>query len=406
MPPRLVKAIQGWYVIFYTMHPDSLDLLRHRKSFQLGRISNKRERTARAQVILEAIEELLPAGYPWIDGAAVYDIDKFIALKRRKAAQAPSFQAEKGVLEALKFVTDIKCQADRKETVKTYLNAYRRIQEFLEKNALSGLPVTEFNAYHAQAYMDEVRLRVGSNTYNNYRGQIIVLFNAMKDRGMILENPFLKVPKVPKAKKRRRAFTPAEAALVLDELYQSDYWLFILVLLHLGEWIRRTEAYRLRFNRFNLQEGYIQMTEQDTKNRQESIVTIPKDLLIFFLDERFTRWPGNYLVFGAEGQPHASQVAGENTYKRRHRLLLIRLKIEGKLKDIEGLSLYSWKDTGMTAMARILTPFQLRDHARHSNTEISLRYYHADNIIQEVRNADLPMLGDLVEKQKARLRKK
>lgn len=405
MPPRLVKAAQGWYVIFYTVHPDTLLLERHRKSYNLGRIGKKRERQARADTIMEAIEELLPVGYPWVNGHQVYDIDRFISLRKKQAA--PSiFKSEKSILECIKFVTDLKCQSDRKETVKTYLNAYRRFEEFLDKNGLATLPVTEFVVQHAQAYMDDLRLRVGNNTYNNYRGQIIVLFNAMKSRGMVAENPFLKTSKVPKAKKRRRAFTQEEAALVLEEIYNTDFWLFILVLLHLGEWVRRTEAYRLRFSRFHLQEGYILMTEQDTKNRQESVVTIPKDLLVFFLDERFTVWPGNYLLFGAGGQPHPSQSAGENTFKLRHRNLLIRLKTEGKLKDINGLSLYSWKDTGMTAMARILTPFQLRDHARHHDTEMAMRYYHAEKTIPEVRDAHLPMLTKIVKEQKERLRKK
>jgi hypothetical protein len=244
---------------------------------------------------------------------------------------------------------------------------------------------------------------VGNNTYNNYRGQTIVLFNAMRNRGMMEENPFQKTPKVPRAKKGRRAFSNDEAAVVLGEIYEKDYWLFILVLLHLGEWIRRTEAYRLRFNRFHLQEGYILLTQDDTKNRQESTVTIPKEFLPFFLDERFTKWPANYLLFGALGKPHPSKSAGENTYKFRHRMLLVRLKLEGKLKDITGLSLYSWKDTGMTFMAKHLTPFQLRDHARHSSTDISMLYYHADQIIEEVRDSQIPFLDELIKKQKERL---
>lgn len=405
IPPRLVKATQGWYVIFYTMHPETLLSERHRKSYNLGRIRNKRDRMTRATELLDAIEELLPTGYPWLNGKAVYEIDRFIALKRKQVALLTVIKSEKTVLECLKFVTDLKCQSDRKETVRTYLNAYRRIEEFLRKSDLVDLPVTQFGLTHAQAYMDEVRLRVGNNSYNNYRGQIIVLFNAMKDRGMIVENPFHKTPKVPKAKKNRRPFTFEEAVVVLAEIYQNDYWLFILVLLHLTEWVRRTEAYRLRFSRFNLKEGYLLMTEQDTKNRQENIVTIPKELLVFFLDERFTRWPSNYLLFGAAGAPHPSQVAADNTLKLRHRKILIRLKIEGRLKDINGLSLYSWKDTGMTMMSKILNPFQLRDHARHSTTDISMRYYHPEHIIPEVRDAKFDVLQDLVAQQKERLKK-
>jgi len=246
IPPRLVKAVQGWYVIFYAMHPESLEMERHRKSYSLGRIKKKRDRQAKAEAVIEAIEELLPTGYPWVGGQAVFEIDRFIAMQRRLKAASEGFKSEKTVLECLTFIADLKCQADRKETVKTYRNAFVQISRFLRAEGLESLPVSQFGIGHAQAYMDSMRIRVGNNTYNNYRGQAIVLFNAMRDRGMIVDNPFLKTPKVPKAKKVRRPFSAEEATIVLNELYETDYWLLILVLMHLGELTRRTEAFRLR----------------------------------------------------------------------------------------------------------------------------------------------------------------
>lgn len=403
MPPRLVKATQGWYVVFYTVHPDTHILERHRKSYNLGRIEKKRERQARAEVLIEAVEELLPAGYPWIAGEAVYDIDRFIAMQRKLKPAQLGFNSEKSILECLKFVTELKCQSDRYETRKTYRHAYNRLADFITKNKIETLPVNQFQQQHAQAYMDDIRLRLGNNTYNNYRGQAIVLFNAMKDRGMITDNPFLKTNKVPKGKKKRRPFSAEEAQVVLTYLYETDYWLFMLVLLHLSELVRRTEAFRLRFNQFHLKQGYFVISEHDSKNRKESVVTIPKELIIFFIDKRFTAWPGNYLLFGAGGTPDPKKAAGDNTFRHRHRVVLIRLKAEGKLKDISGLSLYSWKDTGMTLMAKYLSPFQLRDHARHSSTDISLRYYHPESIIPEISESKIPFLEEIIEEQKERI---
>jgi hypothetical protein len=60
----------------------------------------------------------------------------------------------------------------------------------------------------------------------------------------------------------------------------------------------------------------------------------------------------------------------------------------------------------MTIMAKYLTPFQLRDHARHSSTDISMRYYHAEQIIPEVRDSKMSLLDDLIKKQKERIFKK
>jgi hypothetical protein len=110
--------------------------------------------------------------------------------------------------------------------------------------------------------------------------------------------------------------------------------------------------------------------------------------LAILREETFARYPGNYLLFGAGGTPHPNKSAGENTFKDRHRRILLSLKKAGKLKDITGLSLYSWKDTGMTEFAKILRPIELRDHARHASIDQSLEYYHQDKIITGVKKSN------------------
>lgn len=57
----------------------------------------------------------------------------------------------------------------------------------------------------------------------------------------------------------------------------------------------------------------------------------------------------------------------------------------GKLQDIRGFTLYSWKDTGCTDAAEFLTPFDLRDQLRHSTMEMVMKYYHKKTVIQAVK---------------------
>lgn len=73
-------------------------------------------------------------------------------------------------------------------------------------------------------------------------------------------------------------------------------------------------------------------------------------------------------------------------------ILIACISTDGNISDEEQTALY----------VGILTPFQLRDHARHSSTDISMRYYHAEQIIPEVRGASFEPLTDLVKKQKKR----
>ena len=146
-------------------------------------------------------------------------------------------------------------------------------------------------------------------------------------------------------------------------------------------------CYRLRFSDFHLAEGYLHLPRTKTKNKRAGVVTIPDSLRDFLMEDRFTRYPANYLLFGAGGHPHASQPAGENTFKRRHAALLDRLRRERRLGDTRGLSLYSWKDTGMTEFAKFLKPFELRDQARYASVDQILTYYHADRVNANVKAA-------------------
>ena len=403
MPPRLVTASQGWHIVFYQTHPETDAPARYRKSYNLGRIKSKPERRAQARLLCEMIAELLEVGYPFIAGRVEFGIEKFIALHQKKEA-GNVMKAEKSLIEVVNFVAQLHSQSESSDTNKTYQSRARIFCKYLDENMMSKLPVTQFSKQHAQAYMDTVRIRVGANTYNNYRNEIAGLFNTMVDRGFIIENPFRGIKKLRPSQKKRRAFTADEATAFLEYVYENDWWLLVLVALHAAGCVRRTEAYRMRFSDVHLKEGYFFLSEhQCLKSKKEQVRTIPQQIRWIFMDERFAGQPKNWLIFGADSKPHPSQNAGENTWRARHRQTLLKLKIDGKIKNIEGLSLYSWKDTGLTFLSKQVNMYQLRDHAGHTTTEMTMRYYHAERIIPEVIKATFPFFEAIAEKQKEKL---
>lgn len=62
--------------------------------------------------------------------------------------------------------------------------------------------------------------------------------------------------------------------------------------------------------------------------------------------------------------------------------------MEGKLVSLEGLTWYSWKDTGISAHARITSPLATRDQAGHDDFQMTLTYYQAEKVNQEYANLD------------------
>jgi len=375
IPPRLVKADQGWYILYY--HHLAGEWVRERKTFNLNRIPDKRRRVERAKEIME-------------------QLDGSISTRNIAGMVSPELNAlgATPVLEALEFAANIICQSPKAETRKSFRMILKMLTEFIRKKGLEGMSIRDFNSKIARAFLDNAIQRgISNTTFNNYRGFAGTLFNKLVSREYIIVNPFEKIEMLKREEKNRRPFTNEEKAVALAEIYSRDYWLFVLVLLHRLTLLRRTECYRLRFNNFNLEEGYIHLPKTSTKNGKVGVVTIPNALRDFLADPRFSKNPGNYLLFGAGCLPHPSKNAGDTSFKERHRRILLELKREGKLADITGLSLYSWKDTGMTEFAKILRPIELRDHARHSSIDQSLAYYHSDKIIERVKGAKVD-LGD------------
>ncbi len=397
LPPRLVEAGQGWYIVFYQVNPATGELERERKSYDLNRLKLP-ERKKRAAALVKEIARLMPGGYPWVASGKVFEIAKYKLLKEKELAAKPEKLPERSVLEALTQATNAKIRDKRKDTVRTFESRSRHIVNWLAKERLSNLPLSEFTKKHAQAYLNEARERVCGTTYNNYRREAIGFWEVMLTNEWIESNPWKKTVRMKKSKKRRRKFELDEAAAMLDYLYENDWWLLILVLLHLGGCLRRTEAYRLRFRDFNLVDGYIHISEDQAKNWKEAPITIPGQILHFLRDERFSAFPLGWLLFGQHCKPHPNISTGENTFKNRHRKALLLLQKQGRVADIEGLSLYSWKDTGLSALAKFLTPFELKDQARHADTATTMIYYEGERIIENAKTAKLPMLEGITER--------
>ncbi len=354
MPPRLVTG-RAWHIVFYALNGGAW--VRQRKTFGLNRIENKTERRKRAAEIIKSID-------------------------------APTESiASTNLIDAIRMAEDIQAKSPKTETRRSYKCVAKLLITHIVEQKKAHYAIGDWTRKDAHAFLDEaVQRGICNTTYNNYRSLAVTLWNVLINRELIEKNPWQGIRQRRRNEKTRRNFSPDEIKVILPEI-EKDFWMYVMVQLHYTCLIRRTECYRLRFKHFNLAEGYIELPETVTKNGKRAIVTIPNAFLSFLRGQKFSGYPINYLVFGKNGQPHPSIPAAENTYKLRHRKILLKLKKEGKIADIRGLSLYSWKDTGMTELAKVLSPFQLRDHARHASIDQSLAYYHQEKIILAVRTA-------------------
>ena len=209
-------------------------------------------------------------------------------------------------------------------------------------------------------------------------------FTELVNREIIQVNPFSNIKEKKTDAKMRRSLSEFEQKVIVKEIFERDKLLMLAVLMIYHCFIRPTELRRLRFKHFDLQKSTINMPGQITKNRDASIVTIPKVMTGFLFEYGFHKFHPNLLVFGAGGVPDHHTPIGEHTLNNRHQAILRELKRRNELQDIAGISLYSWKDTGaMDMLSAGLSIVDLKNQIRHKNLQDTQLYLKALSDVNE-----------------------
>jgi len=361
---RLVKSSR-WYIDFSKIDPDTGEESRHRKDFNLNDIEDLNLRQAVADRLVQNIEHFAP------DGPSQ-------SISKQKTGPT--------VKEAMELAVAIKQRLPRESSRRKYRTVFKPFIAWAKRLHYLDLPVAEFTRKHARAYWDAFTTakEYRGKTLNNYLETLRGIWNVLDDREMVTDNPWERIKPAREEEKLRRTFTDEERRIVAAAAMKTDYWLFRGILLQFYCYIRPVELTRLKFRDFDFSKGTVTVREADSKQYRRVVKTIPRSVLHYFIDGRFEKYPVNYFMFGRVEEngvekmdPSTKAVDVMRPYKR-HAQLLKRLKESGALKnDIEGLTWYSWKDTGISMHARKTGPIATKDQAGHRNLAMTSIYYHA-----------------------------
>ena len=374
---RLVKGPR-WYIDFTRFDPETGNETRHRQDFDLNDIEDLAIRA-------EVGERL------------VKNIQQFIYDKPAKPVALPAQVSGTTVSEAVAQVLAVKMQLPRKNSRKSYKYIGNKLLLWCSKMHYAGLPIEEFTKKHARAYWNALIAsgKYCGRTLNNYRVCLRTIWNVMIEDETVTVNPWAAIKPERVGEKRRRPFSDVERRTVAQEIEQTDYWMFRGVLLQFFCYIRPVELLRLRFRDFDFSNGLVTVQTGNAKSWKKRVATIPKSVIHYFIDGTFERYSANLFLFGRvrikpgvwELRPSMEQMDDMRMYKR-HRKVLERLRDDGRLKDIAGLSWYSWKDTGISMHTRKTSPVSTKDQAGHHDLSITSVYYHAEPVNLEYRGLE------------------
>ena len=366
---RLVRG-KRWHIDYTRLDPVTGKSTRHRQDFSLNDIADETIREHVGTIIVRHIEQFTVQNAP------------------------PAVQTESEKKETVKeAVTDAqreKMAVPRVNTQKSYKSIVNAFLAWADKLCYADIPLHEFSAKHAQAYFAYIKSRkkYKGRTLNNYLVTMRAIWNLLIDQERVAKNPFLKIKPFREEEKERRIFTEDERRVVASYIEKNDYWLFRALLLQYFCFIRPIEISRLKFKAFNFTTGTVVVESFEAKCWKKRTATIPNSIMHYFTDGIFNVQPTNYHILGSVDRQQigpSPKPASENRQYKRHRKYLLRLKEAGELKDITGLTWYSWKDSGISSHVKNTTPLSTRDQAGHSDFQQTLTYYHTDVVNDEYR---------------------
>jgi len=362
------KGRKIWLIEFYQTDPIDGQRKRHRHTLDMNRIHNKRQRTVFARTQIERINKLLPLGYPYSD-----DFE--------------TLEDQINIIEALALALEDKQKNGRHQSIKSYKSQVKIFSEYLKEKDMQDLPIDIFDQDMAITYVEHVfnKGNIGPVTYNNYITLLGSLFSFLVDKKYLAINPFSGIKKMRPNQKQRRSFTVNETQVFINYIKDKDQTLLLCILLQFYCFIRpKAELRRLRFKHFDLVRGVIIIDGQTSKNKNASIVTIPDLMIDFLIDFGFNDYHPSWIVFGRGNKPHPDKAIGHNTLYERHKKYLYQLNelnkkhpdVYPEFRSIQGLSLYSWKDTGAIAMVQTEKDniVDVKNQMRHESLEYTQKY--------------------------------
>lgn len=350
--PKLVKGAT-WYIEYYDPH-------RLRRTFDLNRIQDKKIRLQEAKKILDR-------------------------LNGQESKNIASTKEKTRLIDAIQVAYETKITSERKNTRKSYQTIYNKLMDWITKHKMEKSFLEDFTYKHAKKFILDAASGLCNTTYNNQIQLSKSLFYEIIREEPDYKNPFVGIQPKKHIEKTRRHFEDWERDIMIEAIREKDHRLYLATLLQYYCFIRPVELTRIRFRNFDFHNGTIKVESYEAKAWKTRVLTIPDSIIHYFACPEFNKFPSNWFVFGHKLQPDPSRKCAENRMYNLHRDVLEDMHRQGKLPDINGLSFYSWKDTGCTNAAKFLSPFELRDQLGHATLDQIMVYYHQDEIIEKVK---------------------
>lgn len=374
-----IKRGATWHVEYYTEAGGQRKRIRKSKTIDGRELNAVSDLSERENLALEMLRDL-----------------------RKRLAPVADRLDHTYIIDALKISVELK-RSDKWKTNKAFSEVARWISEFWEKKGWRYLRCNQVEFSHFQSYFDHiiVERKVRNSTHHTRKNNLRSLVGELVKRGYLTENFVSQITERPVEDPLRRPFSPAEFSTYLAWVARNDRPLYLATLLLGYLAIRPGEMRDLRVGAIDLRRKMVIFPASKSKNRKNSAVTIPEDLIEVLESFGLDQFPPSHFLFGkAQGrhnyllQPRPAPV-GVNTLSNKFRAAVAHLKKAGELTgDLTGVEFYSLKDTlAIFLLDNGIGVEEAMRHFRQSSLAVFQRYVKRLGQVNEaIRVLKIPSL--------------
>lgn len=273
----------------------------------------------------------------------------------------------------------------RPDTMRSYRSFSNCLKEWLAETCPNA-QCSAFNRVLAVRFMDYINKVKGlsGRSYNNRLKQGRAFFSWAVEKCYAKENPFATI-RVKREETKKRILIPADTrARITDYFQKKNPNYLVLCQLVFNSLVRPKEVWRLKVSDIHLDDGYIIVTEDESKTHYSRTATLTPRLRDDIRRMIQGARPSMYL-FGHGYKPNAKPIRYQNFREDW-------TKMRTELGLPEEMQLYSLRDTGINEMLKCgIDPLTVMQHADHHDLSMTTRYAnHVDPHLVETISTKAP----------------
>lgn len=270
--------------------------------------------------------------------------------------------------EVIDLYIEEKAKELKPDTLRSYKSFCNIFRNWVE-SFLPGCRCSQLNKTIAIRYMDYVytERKVSARGYNNQLKMARALFTWAVEKCYSKENPFGNI-KVKREQQKKRILIPPEVRQRIRDYFaiHRPNYLIVLELVYTSL-LRPAEICRVQVKQVNLNEHYIYMPEDKTKNGHHRYAFLSDELCNLLSPLLKDVSPEDYLL--SQGYVPGKQQMMSIRYRKHWDIMRKDLKLPQEMQ------LYSLRDTGINNMLKAgIDPLTVMQAADHHDLSMTTRY--------------------------------